>query len=92
MGSMPSMAAPPVDKLNAYRRRIQVPVARFCLVSSLTGRVLAQDGRWRLAHGLPSPRTLPAKIAIQRQTDQLVYDLYRLTNNEIRIVEEATGR
>jgi len=38
------------------------------------------------------------KTAIQRQIDatdkqidQLVYELYGLTDNEIRIVEEATG-
>ena len=27
-----------------------------------------------------------------RQIDQLVYELYGLTDEEIRIVEEATGR
>jgi len=31
------------------------------------------------------------KMPIQRQIDQLVYDLYGLTDAEIRIVEEATG-
>ena len=30
--------------------------------------------------------------ALQRQIDRLVYDLYGLTDDEIRIVEEATGQ
>jgi hypothetical protein len=30
--------------------------------------------------------------ATDRQIDRLVYDLYGLTEEEIRIVEEATGR
>jgi hypothetical protein len=30
--------------------------------------------------------------ATDRQIDRLVYELYELTDEEIRIVEEATGR
>ena len=46
---------------------------------------------------LASPRMAHAKTAIQRQIDatyrqigQLVHELYGLTDDEIRIVEEAT--
>ncbi len=31
-----------------------------------------------------------ARVATDRQIDQLVYDLYGLTNEEIAIVEQAT--
>jgi len=39
---------------------------------------------------LATPKTAHAKTAIQRQIDQLVYELHGLTDDEIRIVEEAT--
>jgi hypothetical protein len=35
-------------------------------------------------------KTNHGKSPIQFQIDQLVYELYGLTNDEIRIVEEAT--
>ena len=37
-------------------------------------------------------KTVDGKTPIQRQIDQLVYELYGLTDDEIRIVEEATQR
>ena len=44
-------------------------------------------------HDLPSnmvTKTNHGKSAIRYQIDQLVYELYGLTDKEIRIVEEAT--
>ncbi|MDD2912142.1 MAG: hypothetical protein PHF77_01265 [Candidatus Bipolaricaulis anaerobius] len=40
------------------------------------------------------PNTLPGGqiVAMDRRVDQLVYDLYGLTAEEIKIVEEATTR
>ena len=45
----------------------------------------------------PPPNPLTDKESLQRQmdstdrqTDRLLYDLYRLTEDEIKIVEEAT--
>ena len=39
---------------------------------------------------LVSTRTDHEKTAIQRQIDQLVYELYGLTDEEIKIVEEGS--
>ena len=36
---------------------------------------------------LPKARTAPDKTAVERQIDALVYGLYGLTEEEIRIVE-----
>ena len=41
-------------------------------------------------HHIASAKTAHERTAIHRQIDQLVYDLYGLTDSEIRIVEEAT--
>ena len=56
------------------------------------------DRRFDLQKQLAAAKTAHAKTAIQRQIDatdrridQLVYELYGLTEQEIRIVEEATG-
>lgn len=38
-----------------------------------------------------SPKTADETKAVQRQIDQLVYDLYGLTDDDIKIVEEATA-
>ena len=35
---------------------------------------------------------LPTQAATDREIDALVYELYGLTDEEIRIVEEATGK
>ena len=55
------------------------------------------EGMLRLHKELAGAKTPNEKETIQRQiaatdaqTDQLVYELYGLTNEEIRIVEEAT--
>ena len=54
-----------------------------------------QEHAWR---GLAAARTAHEKTALQRQIDatdreidQLVYELYGLTDEEIKIVEEATA-
>jgi hypothetical protein len=51
----------------------------------------------RLRKGLPKARTAPDKTAIERQIaatdkqiDALVYELYGLTQEEIRIVERKS--
>jgi len=46
------------------------------------------NAKWRRSRVIAKPNY--EKSAIQRQIDQLVYELYGLTDKEIRIVEEAT--
>lgn len=46
------------------------------------------NAKWRRSRVIAKPNY--EKSAIQRQIDQLVYELYSLTDEEIKIVEEAT--
>jgi hypothetical protein len=58
---------------------------------------LAANG-WHLSEKPPAARTAHEKAVLERQIaatdgeiDRPVYELYELTEDEIRIVEEATG-
>ncbi|MEX2137981.1 MAG: N-6 DNA methylase [Pirellulales bacterium] len=61
-------------------------------IESLAGRLLNLHARRRETR-MPQQKTvLDRRIAAtDRQIDELVYELYELTDNEIRIVEEATA-
>jgi len=48
---------------------------------------MSQTRQWAVAYGMSTDGRLQAGTETDRQIDRLVYDLYGLTEEEIRIVE-----
>jgi hypothetical protein len=66
---------------------------RHTRVAQLVDRMLALHQQLAKAKSPPDRSALQAQLAAtDRQIDQLVYELYGLTDDEIRIVEEGTAK
>ncbi|HOO54534.1 MAG TPA: hypothetical protein PLY09_01220 [Methanothrix sp.] len=71
-------------------RRALLSLASTQIDSALADNVLALDRRWRI-RGIGARRlsSAPGSMATDRQIDDLVYELYGLTEEEIDIVDDA---
>ncbi|MFH1746391.1 MAG: hypothetical protein ABIG44_05030 [Planctomycetota bacterium] len=68
------------------------PVADACGTDRPVADARGSDRGLDLHKQLATPKAAHDKTAADRQIDQLVYELYGLTDDEIRIVEDATRR
>ena len=84
----PDLLSIPIPRLDQALDR---DVARHDRLASLVDQMLALHKSLAAAQSPADKEALQRRVdSTDRQIDRLVYDLYGLTDDEIRIVEEAT--